>query len=102
MEETESDGGGERRGEGKLFVLVSTIPDVGRMKGTKAKGDDGAASPGLDGASPMVGLPEGLSRRPQRNVGCPRVLFTTIPARTTPGVTSTVGFPNSAPSLSQP
>lgn len=47
MEETESDGGGERRGAGKRLVLVSTVPDAERMKGTKAK-SDGAASPGLD------------------------------------------------------
>lgn len=30
---------GGKEGEEKLFVLVSTIPDVERMKGTKAKSD---------------------------------------------------------------
>lgn len=58
--------GGERREEGKRFVLVSTIPDVEMMKGTKAK-RDGAASPNPSWMEPLrccqrgLGVPGGLT-----------------------------------------
>lgn len=43
--------------------------------------NNGAARPGLGRASLMVGLPEGAggSRGAHRNVGCPMVVFITIP-----------------------
>lgn len=45
---------GGKAGEGKRFVLVSTIPGVEMMKGARTK-SDGAASLGLDGGAARGG-----------------------------------------------
>lgn len=90
---------GERQGEGKRFVLVSTVPDVEMMKGTKAKmmelparagwslSEGGGCHRGwmFQESSQTQGVPHGAAQHP------PSI----------PGAGSILGFPNSAPALSQ-
>lgn len=100
MEETESDGEGERRGAGKCFVLGSTILDAERMEGTKAK-SDGGASPGLGEPFWCWGYLRGLGVPGELTETWGDPWFITIPARTIPGISSILRFPNCAPALSQ-